>query len=350
MKRTKIILLSVIICIGGIFFFSIGRITYESKKSEVTKKAREAFVEALDQELKSRNFHVNSLFFFDAPPTLTENIPDSIYIQDSLGKYWYKLDPKKHCMNMTNDVNLRFMHSIIFEKNPIIPDSLNNIWKKYLFKSNISVKSALCISVTGRGGEINSKTTSDSEWCNSYNPMFTTYLGYACEIEIIGYLHYSLWYMMYVEILFYSLLYLVVVYGLYKISIIIIMKIKAIRQKEIIEVPIIKIVQGVTNTPARSYMLHDKLIFYAELQIIEKEDGTQEKLQHQTSFLLELFLKAKDDGYILEDKIIKDNLWPDGSGNHVRLHKAVGRLRSCIHKIDSSLDINRCGSAYQLLI
>ncbi|WP_077153988.1 hypothetical protein [Bacteroides bouchesdurhonensis] len=347
MKHTKIILLSVIICIGGIFFFSIGRITYESKKSQTKEKAREAFFKALEQELKGRNSDSNNLFFFDIKPTLNANIPDSVCIQDSVGKHWYRLDPKKHFMNITDDVNLRFMHSITFDKNPIILDSLNNIWKKYLLKSDISLKSALCLSVTGRDGEINSKMTSHSEWCNSYNLMFTTYIGYACEIEIIGYLDYSLWHiwhMIYKEILLDLLLYLVMVYGLYKISIIIIMKIKVMRQKEII------IVQGVTNTPARSYMLHDKIIFYAELQIIEKEDGTQEKLQHQTSFLLELFLKAKDDGYVLEDKIIKDNLWPDGSGNHVRLHKAVGRLRSCIHKIDSSLDINRCGSAYQLLI
>ena len=48
MKHTKIILLSVIICIGGIFFFSIGRITYESKKSQTKEKAREAFFKALE--------------------------------------------------------------------------------------------------------------------------------------------------------------------------------------------------------------------------------------------------------------------------------------------------------------
>ena len=349
MKHTKIILLSVIICIGGIFFFSIGRITYESKNSEVEEKAREAFLKALNQELKNRNLDGDSLYSFSVKPTLTANIPDSVYIQDSIGKYWYKLDPKKHCMNLTNDVHLRFIHSITFEKKPVIPDSLNNIWKKYLLKSDISVKPALYISVMGKDGEIKSMTTSHSEWCNSYSPVITTYIGYACEIEIKGYLHNSLWQMMYVEILFYSLLYLVLVCVFYKIAIIMVNK-RSMRQKEIIEVPVIKIVQGVTNTPARSYMLHDKVIFYAELQIIEKEDGIQEKLQHQTSFLLELFLKAKDDGYILDDKIIKDNLWPDGSGNRVRLHKAVGRLRSCIHKVDSSLDINRCGNAYQLII
>ena len=210
MKHTKMILLSVIICIVGIFFFIIGRITYESKKSEVKFKATEAFVEALNQELESRNLNGKILFGFDVKSTLTVDIPDSVCFQDSLGKYWYKLDPKKHSMNITNDANLRFMHSTAFEKKPIIPDSLNNIWNKYLLKSDIFVKSALCISVMGRNGEINSKTTSHSEWQNSYNPVFAIYLGYACEIEIIGYLrYYSLWHMMYVEILFYSLLYIV---------------------------------------------------------------------------------------------------------------------------------------------
>ena len=346
MKHANIILLSVIICIGGVFFFNVSRITYETKMSEVKKKAKKAFFKALNQELKSRNID-NSLFYFDIKPTLATNIPDSVYIQDSLGKHWYRLDPKKHRMNMTNDPNLRFMHSITFDEHPIILDSLNNIWKKYLLKSDIFVKSALRISVTGRNGEIDSKTTTHSEWCNSYDPVFTNYLGYACEIEIISYLAYSLWGMIYMKILLYLLLYAVCVYIFYKISVFVGMRFKSMRQKEIIEVPIIKLVQGVLDIPVRSYILNDNVFFYAEQRMIEI-NGIRKKMPLQACLLLELFLNSKD--HIVTDAEIMNTLWPDGSGNLKRVHKAVARLRTYL-MTDFPVRIERENlDTYQLII
>ena len=339
MKHINIILLSVIICIGGIFFFIVNRITYKSKKSEIKEMAKEAFIKALDQELKSRNFDNNNLFFFDIKPTLNAHIPDSVCIQDSLGKHWYRLDPKKHCMNITDDVNLRFMHSITFDKNPIILDSLNNIWKKYLLKYDIPVKSALCITVMGRDSEINSKTTSHSEWCNSYNPMFTTYIGYACEIEIIGYLHYSFGNIMYVETLLYLLLYVVFIFIIYKISIFAIVKFKSMRQ--------IQVVQGIPCTPIHSYILYDNVLFYAEQRVIET-NGNRRKMPLQACLLLELFLNSTD--YIVTDAEIMNTLWPDGSGHLKRVHKAVARLRTYL-TTDSPIRIERDNlDTYQLVI
>ncbi len=339
MKHINIILLSVIICIGGIFFFIVNRITYESKKLEIKEKAREAFIKALDQELKSRNIDGSSLYSFSIKPTLTANIPDSVCIQDSLGKYWYKLDPKKHCMNITNDVNLRFMHSIAFQRNPVIPDSLNNIWKKYLLKSGISIKSALYISIIGKDGEIHSKTTSHSEWHNLYNPVFSIYLGYACEIEFIGYLHYSIWKMMYVETLLYLLLYGVCVFIIYKISISVIVKLKSMRQ--------IELVQGISDTPVRSYKLNDNVFFYAEQRMIEI-NGIRKKMPLQACLLLELFLNSKD--HIVTDAEIMNTLWPDGSGNLKRVHKAIARLRTYL-MTDSPIRIERENlDTYQLFV
>ncbi|MDD3037213.1 helix-turn-helix domain-containing protein [Bacteroides sp.] len=347
MKHTKIILLSVIICLGGIIFFIISRITYESKKAEVKEKAKETFAKALDQEFKSRNLNCKILYFSDMKSTVAANIPDSVCFQDSLGKYWYKLDSKKHCMNITNDANLRFMHSTAFEKKPIIPDSLNNIWKKYLLKSDLFVNSALCISVTGRGGDIDSKSTSNSEWCISCNPMFTTYLGYACEIEIIGYLHYSIWKMMYMEALLYLLLYGVCVFIIYKISISVIVKLKSMHRKEIIEVPIIKLVQGIPDIPVRSYILNDNVLFYAEQRMIEI-NGIRKKMPLQACLLLELFLNSKD--HIVTDTEIMNTLWPDGSGHLKRVHKAVARLRTYLIT-DSPIHIERENlDTYQLII
>lgn len=349
MRRINIILLSITICFGGIAFFLVCRYTYESKKSEVNKKAKEAFIKAFTEELKSRKLEKNFSFSFDAKTLLAADIPDSVYFEDDSGKHWYQLDPKKHRMNVSDNVNVRFLHSMTFEDKPIEIDSLNTIWNQYLQESDIYTNSALGISITGNDKTVKSMYSFQSEFCSLSNQVFTVYVGYACEIEIVGYLHYSLWHMMYMEIILYLFLCAICVFWNYKIGAIIIVRVKLIRQKEIIEIPVV--VKEMTNTPIRSYILHDNLIFYAEQQKIEKIGGIDKKLQPQSCKLLELFLKAKDNDYILKDTTIMNELWQDGTGTTERLHKSIGRLRSCIQEIEPKIDIKRnTSNSYQLLL
>ncbi|MDD3037210.1 helix-turn-helix domain-containing protein [Bacteroides sp.] len=351
MRRTNIILLLVLICIGGIAFFLICRYTYESKQIEIKQKAKEVFIESFSQELKNRNQEGSFSFKYNVRNFMVSNIPDSVYFEDEQGKHWYRLNPKKHHMNITDDANIRSLHSLIFKKYPINPDSLNMIWGGNLGKYNVYGKSALCISVMGNDGGIKSKSTSGSEWCSLSKLVFTVYVGYACEIEIIGYLNYSLWGIMYSDILLYLFLYSACVFVAYKLCLVLIRKVNSISKREIIEIPVIEIVQEVSNTPVRSYMLHDNVIFYAEQRKIEKIGGVQNKLQPQTCQLLELFLKAKDDEYILTDKHIMEKLWLNRAGTADRLHKAIGRLRSCIQEVEPTIDIKRnTSSSYQLLL
>lgn len=349
MRRINIILLSVTICLGGIVFFLLCRYTHESKKSDVNKKAKETFIKAFGQELKSRDLEEYFSFNYNAKTLLTADMPDSVYFEDESGKHWYRLDTKKHYMNVTDNANVRSLHSSTFRENPIMVDSLNNIWKKCLQDYDIYVKSGLCVSVTGYDRKVKSMSTLHNSWCNISNQVFTIYVGYACEIEIVGYLNYSIWNMMYMEILIYLLLCAVSVYIIYRTSIYVVMKIKSMRQKEVVQMPVIEFVQEMTNTPIRSYIMHDDVIFYAEQKKIEKLGGTKEKLQPQSCQLLELFFRAKDNDYILTDNDIEKELWGN-TGTNDRLHKSVGRLRSSIQKVEPSIDIKRNASGYQLLL
>ena len=43
-------------------------------------------------------------------------------------------------------------------------------------------------------------------------------------------------------------------------------------------------------------------------------------------------------------------LWPDGSGDIYRIHKAITRLRSIIYDFDTSIEIKRGVETYQLLL
>ena len=372
MRSKSIILLSVIACIGGIAFFFACRYTYKSKVAELKEKAKKTIVEALDQELKSRNMDGYSSLTIKLD-TVIVDIPDTVYLEDESGKHLYPLNPQKSLMNISNNTNVRFLHSIAFRKNPLVADSLNAKWREHLLKSDVFFESALHISLIHANSSVKSQNTFQSEWCNSSNLVFTFYIGYACEIEVMGYLHYTLWGMIYKEVLLYLLLYIIVGYGFYTFFIILSRRINSLRSKEIVEIiketpveilkevpveiikevqvekQIIKEVQRVHIIPLHSYILGESLIFYADQNIIEVND-VKYNIQGQSSLLLELFFQEKDNGYTLKEDFIIEKLWPDNSGNDERMHKAIGRLRSFLRKIDPSLSIINKNGTYRLII
>lgn len=349
MRTKNIILLALIACISGVAFFFACKYIYESKLSTLKQKAKEAFIEAVDQEVKSRDLQVPFSFYSDPKFLNVADVPDSVFLEDEFGKYYYRLDPQKHYMNITDNTNVRAIHSFTFGKKHLLPDSLNVIWKEYLSKSHIFNKSALCILTTDGQGNTNSLNTVQSEWSSPSTLMFVIYLGYACEIEVKGYLYCTVWNLIYMEIILFLLLCIISVYMTYKICIVALKKVSTMRQKEVVEIPIVKLVKEINGTPIRSYVLHDNIIFYAEQKKIEK-NGYTKKNPAQSSHLLELFLQRKEEGYVLSDDDIKNRLWSDGSGDIYRIHKAITRLRSIIYDFDTSIEIKRGVETYQLLL
>lgn len=351
MRTKNIILLAIIACVGGVAFFFACKYTYESKLSVLKQKAKSTFIEAVDQEVKSLNVEGPLMFTFpDVANMKIAELPDSVNFADSTGVYKFKLDKEKHYNNITTDTNVRFLHSIIFKEHPIQPDSLNLIWKKFLNESGTSIGTGLCISVVDRFGDVKSAFTSYSEWCKFSNLVFTVSIGYACEIEVMAYLHYSVWNIIYVEIIFGLLIYIVCIYMIYKFGLFVQDKIISMRKKEIIEKPIIKIVKEMNDSSSiRSYKLHEGFIFHADRKVIEF-NGRQKNLQPQSSKLLELFLRMEKTGYVLKNSDISENLWSDGSVTNDRIHKAVARLRSNMKELDFSIDIEKCVDGYQLVL
>lgn len=350
MRTKKIILLSVSACFLGVVFYFLSKYTIDRQIGVFENKVRATFIEALDHELNSRKIEGSLKSTIPVSESmLAAELPDSVCIIDSLGEHWYRFDPVKHKLNVTPIIHMRYLHSYTFSRAPLIPDSLNSIWRKYLIKSNVSDKSALQISIINEKGQAKTHITTKSEWCKKLNPVFLSYLGYANEIEVIGYLDYSLWDKIFLPILFYVLIYVAFVYAIYKVSRIKQEKIVIMPQKEIVEVPVLKMVKVVDDTPMRSYVLHENIVFDAELQKIEK-NGSEIILQNQANYLLELFLQNRENDYILTDNDIKEKLWPDENVNVERIHKAIARLRLKIHEVDSSIDIKRGTGTYQLLL
>lgn len=341
MAANRFKLLLILSCMGGVLLFFACKYTYEQKVAELKEKARKAFVEAFEQELKNRNVEGPTIFNVSAKSMIAAEIPDSVCMRDSLGAYWFKLDSEKHQMNITDYTNIRSLHSVLIQEKPIQCDSLGLLWRKQLTQSNIDYPSALRISITKRNNVVDVLNTPQSEWCASSFLVFTLYIGYACEIEVMGYLQYSWWNIIFVYVISYLLLYTLCVYILYRLCIIALERLKKIRQKKVV------IVQEVNSTLVRSYKLRHNIIFYAELQTLEVNEEMT-KLPSQLNQLLELFLLEKE--YLLTDDFIKNNMWPDGSGSMERMHKVVGRLRLALKKVDASIDILRGTENYQLLL
>ena len=62
-----------------------------------------------------------------------------------------------------------------------------------------------------------------------------------------------------------------------------------------------------TNINNNSYILYENIVFHAEQKMIEV-DGVRKKIPTQPSHLLWLFLKEKENGYILKDNYNMVNL------------------------------------------
>lgn len=348
MKPKIVILLSLLTVIGGLISFFVCKSIYESKVSRLSKSAKETFVEALYEELQNRKIEEKLSIFFDIN-TMTTEMPDSVSIIDAFGRHTYLLDPEKSHLNVTTDSNARCLHSYIFSKNPLEVDSLHCSWKKLLQQSGLSLNSALSISVLDNQGHIDLQTTPESDWCNASHLLFVVYIGYACEIEIKGYLHYSVWNILHFEILICILIYIVLVSEFYVLCLVARKNAMNKQHKRIVETPVVRVVQEACDTPVRSYQLHENIIFCAEQKLIIA-NGVEKKLPAQVSQLLELFLNSRDNGYKLSDDNIKENLWPDGSANQGRVHKSIARLRAVLRECDFSIDIKRGISTYQLIL
>lgn len=360
----NIILLCTIACALGVLLFFACQRTYESRLSQIEETALNTFATAIDSELKARNLKSNVSLHFNLGRVLA-NCPDTISWEDASGKYVYAINHEKSALNITDDPNKRVLHTIAFVKKPLQPDTLNTRWMEQLRLSNLSYKSALRISVINTDGSIKSQNTYQNIHSDSSNLVFTRYIGYACEIEVAGYLCFSKWDIIYKDALLYLLLYAISVFASYKLIIFLSGKLRSLRTKEIIEVvnevPVEVIkevpvevhvyeeVQKVDATNLHTYKLGEHIIFYADKNLV-LADGVEKKIQAQSCLLFELFLKESQNGYILKASVIMEKLWSDGSGNDARLHKAVARLRSFIKEIDPSLEIVKKVDTYQLII
>lgn len=347
MKRDTWIKIS-LIAVMGIALGCYGVYLYGYAVVDFNRQARLAFEKALERELANRKANEGPLkIVSQVGVSETGEIPQTVWMDKGSGRVEYKISPEKHQRNIVEDVNVRILHSMVFEKNPIIPDTLNAIWQQTLSEQHLAVRTALRIAVADGRGHTIVLETADYIRLNSDFPLVRCYLGYGSEIELTAFINYSWWYALarYAGIRLLSLLGGCVLFYLfvdYLIKIFHRLPVTVVK-----ETVVARFVKVLPEGEERVFQLRENLIFNADrkLLIVGEEERV---LNLQICDFFELLLNAE--GHELSDTAIMERLWSDGSGTAVRLSQVVSRLRASL-KVDPPIKIERTSApGYKLLI
>lgn len=320
---------------------------YEHRQSAIEQIAKEAFVNAVDEEAYKRIPNTDVAIGFNGGNLLNESeAPSFIMWHDKSGQREYKIDPEKYWKNVTMDSDVRILHSCAFEESPVNLDSLNLSWQHLLKEKDLICRTGICIYSTDLEEKTSSLLTSDSGWLQNQQPFWDPTIGYRCEMHCFLYLQYSLWQVLGFAGIAYTLFYLFSIFAIYKVAAIIRRRMnpeKIIIEKEV-EVEVL--VKDVKSTATRLYNLGTNVYFDAEKRIIS-EGGKQVSLTNQTAELLEHFLQGDD--YTLSVNAISEKLWKDSNYEN-RVYQTINRLRVYLKEFPSlSIDKVSVGN-YQLKI
>lgn len=338
-KTLFVFVATALFLLGGYYY-------YEHRQSAIEQIAKEAFVNAVDEEAYKRIPNMDVTIGFNGGKLLSEGeAPSFIMWHDKSDQRKYKIDPEKYWKNVTMNSDVQLLHSCAFEESPVNLDSLNLSWQHLLKKKDLICRTGICIFSTDLEEKTSSLLTSDSGWLQNQQPFWDPTIGYRCEMHCFLYLQYSLWQVLGFAGIAYTLLYLFSIFAIYKVAAIIRRRMNP--KKIIIEKEVEILVKDVKSTATRLYNLGTNVNFDAEKRIIS-EGEKQVSLTNQTAELLELFLQGDD--YTLSVNAISEKLWKGKGKYENRVYQTINSLRVCLKEFPSlSLDKVSVGN-YQLKI
>ena len=347
MKRDNLVK-RLLIVVMGVSLICLGVLLYKNGVAVLSQRVIDAFSKALEIELVNKNIEKGALIVQSRiDVSKIGQVPQTVGITKATGRKEYKVSAEQHQKNVAKDTDTRMLHSFVLESNPIVVDSLNAIWQQILKDSYLIGKTALRMSIADGSGHTETFMTADSIRLASAIPLFTCYLGYGCEIEMVGFFDYSCWFILGRYVILYVLLILV-------ICILIYFFVGYLRKRFhhssiVKEVIVTQLVRDMPKGTIRIYQLKDNFIFDAEKRLLIVDGQIKGELPLQRCTLLEILLNAEE--YKLSDDTIMEQLWPDHSGTAVRLQQVVKRLRHDLTAVDPSIHLKRVQSySYQLFI
>ena len=350
-SKITIILVGVVIAI-----VATAILVYVWRKNSVEQwdeVACDTFKEALNEDLNSRSDLTVESYGRKGLISVATTTPKSVFITNEHGRREYKIDSCRHVNNVTPDAQMRGACSIVLEESPLVPDTINAIWKRHLDEQNIVALTEIRISVTDLEEHTTSQSSEENEYMTLTDSLISCYAGYRCEVEVTGFIRYSWIGNIYIKDFFVFSIPLLVMIILLTIGYCFWDKIEKYLIKEVPvivekEVPVIieKEIQVIATGKglAHIYRLADGTLFdFDEALLKDGEHSTHLSIQEKT--LLKAFVGVENNR-LTSNEIIAV-LWPDGNGRSGNVHQSVSRLRS---KLDKGTKMTLCNDdcAYQL--
>lgn len=348
MKTKLIIGLLLAVIISEVFLVNH---RYKSHLESWNKVACETFEEALWKDLESRRELKIKHYGKDALTTAESKNPKSVFVTSKYGRREYKIDSCKHINNVTSDSRMRKLYSIVLEEYPVIPDTLNAIWRDCLNKKNIMARTGIRVSVTDLDNQNEFKFSKLWKFDVLKDSLLSRYAGYRCEVEVTGCANYTWLSNMDIKDYFWFSIPLLMAALLYIVGTVFKDKIKKHFTKEVaVEVPVIiekKIpVIAIEKSQTHIYRLTDEILFDADASSLKKKDASVH-LSPQAKTLLKAFLDAKN--HRLTTNEIMSVLWPKGNGGLYNIYQSTARLRNQLATVPEITLIND-DCVYQLKI
>lgn len=345
MKREKLIKIAAIVVMGGSLVYN-GFHLYNRGLDDFKQQASAAFDKSLTKELIKRSVN-DSLATVRHWSDLSKigEIPSVVFIDWGKGRLEYKMSIVKHQLNVTQDVNVRMLHSAALQGKPLVPDTLSQVWQQILKGMHLTAETAIQISVSDGKRHMETLLSTDYNRFASLTPSFTCYLGYGSEVEVVGFINtpqcsiFLRYAGIHILVLFAigAFLYLFICYLLKKLRPSVVLK----------EVLVPQLVKDLPEGVDRIYRLQENVFFNANQGVLII-DGEERKFRNQATRLFELFLIAEN--HELSDAAIMEQLWAKGSETSDKLQQSITRLRNSLVVIPS-IHIDRLSNyGYKLYI
>lgn len=315
---------------------------YEAQKVAWNTIAQVTFHEALLAEVNKRLeiplFHYRSE---EAGVRSTKrSLPDSVRIMSQgYGSRWYKLDKKRFKRQLIEGGSVNSAISALIDKYPYSVDALKHRWDS-LLNRKLRATTAIRYVLTDLGEHRDTTFANRDYFVYPIDSSLVSYIGYRCEAEFVGCVHYpSLWRACSplnwaLLLLPFLLLALILIYY---------PQISAAIRRRFIKKEIVHVADASIER-AKVYQLPDGMLFDVMAHSIRKGNETF-KLSPQSVVLLKLFLRNPDRKVSVEE--MNRELW-EGKAAKGRMEVAVSRFRAELKKASPHLKVDYLNGVYQL--
>lgn len=350
-ESTKLLLICV--TIGLVGAITTAYFLHQNRKEHWNEYARKSFAEVLRKELQKREMKGVPYVSFEAvassgqKDTFHNDSLKEVTVTTADGEKTYLVPTFKLDRNIEDNPKVRMLHSYILEMHPLVADSLNLGWTKFLQEMGFSGKNIVKVSVIDLLENETENYSGDSLVVNEADRLFRFYIGYRGEVEVTGFLYLPWWKTFFLKDL-------VLLCGIVMICFLfpfLSKRINRFYRTYFVKTEVVTIEKQIpVIVPQKSgvhiYQLDPGVLFDYDSRQLRRGDKI-EMLAPLIANLLKLFLEADD--YLLTVDEITKAFWPKSTNAKTNIYTAIKNLKKSLSPI-SFCTVDNKNSAYQLKI